>query len=170
MVMDRSLNRHSANTDNQLHLAALASFARPDPNTINYPQALKDFLPHARAFLPLLNQFLNGDDGDEVIALMRGQIQELRNDVRAILGDIDGALQNQNSTAISAEFFRWCEFGVHVEALVFALLPEQWDRLNTGAADWGTPEVFRANAHWVWEGLRQAENLESLWKSLRHSA
>lgn len=164
--MDRSLNRHSVNTDNQLHLAAVSSFAGSDRIAPHQPQAPEEFLSRAQALLPTLDRFLTGDSGVEVMSLMREQTPPLRDAVREILRDIDTARQNQLSTCDTREFLAWLECAVHVEALVFALFPERWERLNIGFGDWGVSEVFRSNAYWVREGLREADKLYLLWRAL----
>jgi hypothetical protein len=58
----------------------------------------------------------------------------------------------------------WLLVGIHMEGILFALLPERWEAMHLGAGDWGERAVLRNNIYWTHEGLQRADVLCDAWR------
>jgi hypothetical protein len=164
MAINRALDRDSATVDSDHHLAAISSFAR---NRSHAPLPLDigtEFQRGAETLVPVLRDFLNGSREQEALIQIREHLPAVRDALRQIVGDLEDAHVRGLPRDKGIDSMNWLLVGIHMEGILFALLPERWEAMHLGAGDWGERAVLRNNIYWTHEGLQRADVLCDAWR------
>lgn len=164
MVTHRALDRDSTSVDSDHHLAAISSFARNFSHATLSRDVGSEFQRGAEALVPVLGEFLNGSREDEALRQLREHLPTVRDALRQIVGDLDEAYRRGVPREKGIDSMEWLLVGIHIEGVLFALIPERWEAMRLGAGDWGERAVLRNNIYWTHEGLRRADVLCGAWR------
>lgn len=166
MVTHRILDKDSVSVDNQHHLAAISSFGRKAILLQMSRDVGTEFLYQSEVVVPILSNYLSGNQDEEGISLLREHLPKVRDALRVMLGDLGEAHKRGVGEALGEMFLEWLVVGTHIEATLFALFPERWSAMNLGVGSWGDADVLGNNVYWTREGLQGAESLCKLWREV----